>query len=47
MVGLKPFEYQSSMTEVEEFKLTFAFNNVGATDTVIVKTSLIYVKSCE
>ncbi|CAK6481266.1 hypothetical protein IFT92_09400 [Peribacillus simplex] len=47
MVGLKPFEYQTSKTEAEffnEFKLTTEFNNVAATDTVIVKTSLIYVK---
>jgi hypothetical protein len=47
MVGLKPFEYQYSKTEAEffnEFKLTTEFNNVAATDTVIVKTSLIYVK---
>ncbi|MBO1000740.1 hypothetical protein IOC57_23740 [Bacillus sp. SD075] len=47
MVGLKPFEYQSSKTEAEffnEFKLTTEFNKVAATDTVIVKTSLIYVK---
>ncbi|TKH06138.1 hypothetical protein FC682_06215 [Peribacillus simplex] len=47
MVGLKPFEYQSSKTEAEffnEFKLTTEFNNVAATDTVIVKTSLIFVK---
>ncbi|KON83498.1 hypothetical protein AF332_27465 [Sporosarcina globispora] len=47
MVGLKPFEYQSSKTEAEffnEFKLTTEFNNVAATDTVIVKTSLIYVE---
>ncbi|MGE6717479.1 hypothetical protein ACQKGD_08855 [Peribacillus frigoritolerans] len=47
MVGLKPFEYQISKTEAEffnEFKLTTEFNNVAATDTVIVKTSLIFVK---
>ncbi|MGN7397328.1 hypothetical protein [Peribacillus frigoritolerans] len=47
MVGLKPFEYQSSKTEAEffnYFKLTNEFNNVADTDTVIVKTSLIYVK---
>ncbi|MGX2961986.1 hypothetical protein JNUCC23_22520 (plasmid) [Peribacillus sp. JNUCC 23] len=47
MVGLKPFEYQSSKTEAEffnEFKLTTEFNNVAATETVIVKTTLIYVK---
>ncbi|MEK4069863.1 hypothetical protein [Peribacillus sp. FSL R5-0717] len=47
MVGLKPFEYQTSKTEAEffnEFKLTTEFNNVAATDTVIVKTSLIFVK---
>ncbi|MED3994577.1 hypothetical protein P4647_07895 [Peribacillus frigoritolerans] len=47
MVGLKQFEYQTSKTEAEffnEFKLTTEFNNVAATDTVIVKTSLIYVK---
>ncbi|MGM0878417.1 MAG: hypothetical protein ACQEWV_27890 [Bacillota bacterium] len=47
MVGLKPFEYQSSKTEAEflnEFKLTTEFNNVANTETVIVKTSLIYVK---
>ncbi|MGE6718317.1 hypothetical protein ACQKGD_13205 [Peribacillus frigoritolerans] len=46
MMELKPFEYQSSKTEAEffnEFKLTTEFNNVSATDTVIVKTSLIYV----
>ncbi len=47
MVGLKPFEYQSSKSEAEffnEFKLTTEFNNVAATETVIVKTTLIYVK---
>ncbi|MDQ6600983.1 hypothetical protein [Bacillus salipaludis] len=47
MVGLKPFEYQSSKTEAEflnEFKLTTEFNDVSNTETVIVKTSLIYVK---
>ena len=47
MVGLKPFEYQSSKTEAEffnEFKLTTEFNNVANTEMVIVKTSLIYVK---
>jgi len=47
MVGLKPFEYQSSKTEAEffnEFKLSTEFNNVTNTETVIVKTSLIYVK---
>ena len=47
MVGLKPIEYQSSKTEAEffnEFKLTTEFNNVANTETVIVKTSLVYVK---
>ena len=47
MVGLKPFEYQSSKTEAEffnEFKLTTEFNNVANTETVIVKTLLVYVK---
>lgn len=47
MVGLKPFEYQSSKTEAEffnEFKLSTEFNNVTNTETVIVKTSLIHVK---
>jgi uncharacterized protein len=47
-VGLKPFEYQSSKTEAEffnEFKLTTEFKNVANTKTVIVKTSLIYVKN--
>ena len=47
MVGLKPFEYQSSKPEAEffnEFKLTTEFNNVANTEMVIVKTSLIYVK---
>lgn len=47
LVGLKPFEYQSSKMESEffnEFKLTTEFNNVANTETVIVKTSLIYVK---
>lgn len=47
MVGLKPYEYQSSKTEAEffnEFKLTTKFNNVENTETVIVKTSLVYVK---
>ena len=47
LVGLKPFEYQSSKTEAEffnEFKLTTEFNNVANTETVIVKTSLVYVK---
>jgi Tfp pilus assembly protein PilV len=47
MVGLKPFEYQSSKTEAEffnEFKLSTEFNDVSNTETVIVKTSLIYVK---
>jgi len=47
MIGLKPFEYQSSKTEAEffnEFKLTTEFNDVANKETVIVKTSLIYVK---
>jgi uncharacterized protein len=47
MVGLKPFEYQSSKTEAEffnEFNLSTEFNNVTNTETVIVKTSLVYVK---
>ncbi|PEL13863.1 hypothetical protein [Bacillus sp. AFS017336] len=47
IVGLKPFEYQSSKTEAEffnEFKLNTEFNDVSNTETVIVKTSLIYVK---
>ncbi|MBT2739046.1 hypothetical protein [Bacillus sp. ISL-7] len=47
MVGLKPFEYQSSKTESEffnEFNLSTEFNGVSNTETVIVKTSLIYVK---
>jgi uncharacterized protein len=50
MVGLKPFEYQPSKTEAEffnEFKLTTEFDNVANTETVIVKTSLIYVKEKE
>lgn len=47
MIGLKPFEYQYSKKEAEflnEFKLTTEFNNVSNTETVIVKTSLIYVQ---
>jgi hypothetical protein len=47
MVGLKPFEYQSSKTKAEffnEFKLSTEFNDVTNTETVIVKTSLLYVK---
>lgn len=47
MTGLKPFEYQHTKTEAEfinEFKLTTEFNNVSNTETVIVKTTLIYVK---
>ncbi|PEJ58017.1 hypothetical protein CN692_10560 [Bacillus sp. AFS002410] len=47
LVGLKPFEYQSSRTEAEffnEFKLSTEFNDVSNTETVIVKTSLIYIK---
>lgn len=47
LLGLKPFEYQASKTEAEffnEFKLTTEYNNVANTETVIVKTSLIYVK---
>lgn len=47
MVGLKPFEYQTSKTEAEffnEFKLSTEYNDVSNTETVIVKTSLIYVK---
>lgn len=47
MVGLKPFEYQSSKTEAEffnEFKLSTEFNAITNTETVIVKTSLMYVK---
>lgn len=47
LVGLKPFEYQSSKTEAEffnEFKLSTEYNNVTSTETVIVKTSLIFVK---
>ncbi|MEH7451186.1 hypothetical protein [Gottfriedia acidiceleris] len=46
-VGLKPFVYQSSKTEAEffnEFKLSTEFNKVSNIETVIVKTSLIYVK---
>ncbi|PGS49702.1 hypothetical protein [Bacillus sp. AFS041924] len=46
--GLKPFEYKSSKTEAEffnEFKLSTEFNNGSNTETVIVKTSLIYVKN--
>ncbi|QWC25150.1 hypothetical protein KJK41_22235 (plasmid) [Bacillus haikouensis] len=47
MVGLKPFEYQSSKTQAEffnEFKLSTEFNEVANTETVIVKTSLVFVK---
>ncbi|MDM5196569.1 hypothetical protein QUF79_00465 [Fictibacillus enclensis] len=47
MVGLEPFEHQPSKTEAEffnEFKLSTEYNNVSNTETVIVKTSLIYVK---
>ncbi|WP_347553006.1 hypothetical protein ABFG93_22435 (plasmid) [Pseudalkalibacillus hwajinpoensis] len=47
MVGLKSFEYQSSKTEAEffnEFNLSTEFNDVTNTETVIVKTSLVYVK---
>ncbi|MGN7397306.1 hypothetical protein [Peribacillus frigoritolerans] len=47
MVSLKPFEYQFSKTGAEffnEFKLTTEFNHVAATEIVIVKTPLIYVK---
>ncbi|HEO2443884.1 hypothetical protein N0B30_23815 [Bacillus subtilis] len=47
MVGLKPFEYQSSKTEAEffnEFKLSTEYNEVSNTETVIVKTSLIHVQ---
>ncbi|WP_408008238.1 hypothetical protein ACJROX_26795 [Pseudalkalibacillus sp. A8] len=47
MVGLKSFEYQESKTETEffnEFKLSTEINDVTNTETVIVKTSLIYVK---
>jgi hypothetical protein len=46
MKGLKPFEYQSSKTEAEffnEFNLSTEFKDVTNTETVIVKTSLIYV----
>lgn len=48
MVGLKPFEYQSSKTEAEffnEFNLSTEYNEVSNTETVIVKTSLIYVQN--
>jgi hypothetical protein len=47
MTGLKLFEYQSSKTEAEffnEFKLSTEFNDVTNTETVIVRTSLIYIK---
>ncbi len=47
IAGLKSFEYQDSQTEAEffnEFKLSTEFNDVTNTETVIVKTSLIYVK---
>lgn len=47
MMGLRPFEYQTSKTEAEflnESKLTTEFDHVAATDMVIVKTSLIFVK---
>ncbi|MBT2688360.1 hypothetical protein J7I93_09215 [Bacillus sp. ISL-47] len=46
ITGLKPFEYQSSKTEAEffnEFKLSTEYNDIANTETVIVKTSLIYV----
>ncbi|WP_408008202.1 hypothetical protein ACJROX_26585 [Pseudalkalibacillus sp. A8] len=47
IAGLKSFEYQDSQTEAEffnEFKLSTEFNDVTNTETVIVKTNLIYVK---
>lgn len=47
MAGLKPFDYQSSKTQAEflnEFKLSTEFNDITNTETVIVKTSLIFVK---
>jgi hypothetical protein len=47
MAGLKAYGYQSSKTEAEffnEFMLSTEFNQVANTETVIVKTSLIYVK---
>ncbi|KKI92178.1 hypothetical protein WQ54_10825 [Bacillus sp. SA1-12] len=50
IVGLKPFEFLSSKTEAEffnEFKLTTEFNGVANTETVIVKTSLIYIKDID
>lgn len=47
MRGLRAYEYQSSKTEVaflNEFSLSTNFNDVTNTETVIVKTKLIYVK---
>lgn len=47
MKGLKPFAYQGTKTEAEfinEFKLKTEFNHVANTETVLVKTNLVYVK---
>lgn len=47
MSGLKAYEFDSSKTEaafLNEFQLSTDFNDVTNTETVIVKTSLVYVK---
>ncbi|WP_273836210.1 hypothetical protein [Guptibacillus sedimenti] len=47
MSGLKAYEFNSSKTEaafLNEFQLSTDFNDVTNTETVIVKTSLVYVK---
>ncbi|MCA0174615.1 hypothetical protein [Bacillus sp. RAR_GA_16] len=47
MSGLKAYEFDFSKTEaafLNEFQLSTDFNDVTNTETVIVKTSLVYVK---
>lgn len=47
MSGLKAYEFDTSKTEVaflNEFQLSTDFNDVTNTETIIVKTSLVYVK---
>ncbi|MGA9286789.1 MAG: hypothetical protein WBV93_00455 [Anaerobacillus sp.] len=47
MSGLRAYEFNSSKTEaafLNEFQLSTDFNDITTTETVIVKTSLVYVK---
>jgi hypothetical protein len=47
ITDVKSFRYQDTKSAVEflnEFRLTTEFNNIGNTETVYVKTQLVYVK---